>query len=196
MKKIIGGILGIFLVIGIVAGVGYALYSSTVSIERAVFGTANTDLKIDAYFSGRGWVFGGNGNYTLDVNSAFLTRALYPGEMDWGHIKLINSSSPSMPLDIKGQLTSAEGDWNELKGVLKMRVCPVLDTSSIPAEEDCGSWYTLDQWNTYARDFPGTSLEGEKQYWVEVLLPSTVDPITEGKTISNVTLVITGTQAQ
>jgi len=195
MKKILVGFFGIFLVLGIVAGTGYALYSSSVRIEGAVFGTANTDLKIDAYFTGDGWVNEGNGLYTLDVEGGFLTRPLYPGEMDWGHIKLINSSDPSMPLKITGQLISHEGNWNVLKGELRMRVCPVADILSDPIEAECGSWLTLEQWNTAARAFPGNPLTTEQQYWVEVELPANVDPNTAGNTISNVTFTITGTQA-
>ena len=207
MKKIIGGILGIFLVIGIVAGTGYALYSSTVSVKGASISTAGTGLKIDAYGNfdtnpGKEWLSSlSSPAYDPSLISlndqSIIGKSLYPGQSAWGHIKLTNISAEEMPLNISAKISSVtmNQDWYDLKDVLKITVCTVTGLDDYSPV--CGIEYTINDW-TIARSFPGNSLAfGEigQQYWVMVTLPSNANSNTEGKTISGLEFVITGTQA-
>jgi len=201
MKKIIGGILGIFLVIGIVAGTGYALFSSTVSVKGAVISTANTDLKIDAYGNfdstpGKEWLFGETGGYELDLEgNSIIGIPLYPNHSSWGHIKLINASIEGMPLNIYAKIdkVTMDQDWYGLKDELKMKVCTVDDLSD--TTPTCGGEYSINDWYVNGYNIIGNPLVTTQDYWVMVRLPSTAPQSTAGKTISGIEFVITGTQA-
>lgn len=122
MKKILFGFLGIFLVIGIVAGTGYALFSSKVAMTGVVLGTATPSLEIgtDKFTPGITWYT------TLPVDGNSLFKLFLPGKMDWGEFWLKNSSNANgVPLDfnLQGRITSAGGDWGILKDAIQMRIC-------------------------------------------------------------------------
>lgn len=203
MKKIIGGILGIFLVIGIVAGTGYALFSSTVSVKGATISTAGTGLKIDAYGEfddtnpGKEWLYKELGNYTIDLfGNSIIGVSLYPNHSAWGHIKLINDSDEGMPLNIFAKIdkVTMNQDWYDLKDVLMMKVCTVDDLSD--TTPTCGGEYSINDWSANGYNIIGNPLVTTQDYWVMVRLPSTAPQSTALKTISGIEFVITGTQAQ
>lgn len=199
MKKIIGGILGIFLVIGIVAGTGYALFSDTVSISGMVLGTANPNLQIrtdeDGYTA---WATSLN-FYNNDVFAPLL-----PGEYDWGEFYLRNiSDGTTDPLDmnISARITSAGGDWGVLSGAVQMAIC-IYDEA---APNHCGAvntgWKTLAQWNASSYDLPGNPLpQGPEttnigtHYAIVFFVDSTYTNSIANKTITNMNILIEGEQ--
>ena len=204
MKKIIGGILGIFLVIGIVAGVGYALFSSTVSVQGAKISTAGTGLKIDAFGNfdanpGKEWRYGGLGDYTIDLGgNSIIGVSLYPNHYSWGHVKLINTSAEEMPLNISAKIGKVimDQDWYDLKDVLMMKVCTVDGLED--TTPTCGGEHSIHDWYYTGYNIIGNPLltRGTQDYWVMVSLPRDAAQSTAGKTISGIEFVITGTQAQ
>ena len=206
MKKILVGFFGIFLVLGIVAGTGYALYSSTVSVKGATIGTAQTGLKIDAFgnfdgIAGKEWLSSlpGYDPYLIELGGeSIIGRTLYPGQKSWGHIKLINTSTENMSLTVTGKINSVvmDDDWNDLKNDLLMRLCTVDGIAPGDTPTACTPEYYLYQWYGTAREFPGNPLVDSQQYWVEVRMPVGAAASTAGKTITGLEFLITGTQAQ
>lgn len=197
MKKILAGFLGLFLVVGIVAGAGYALFTSQVSVTGMVLGTATPSLKISFLDkSDPTWR-----NYKTDLSFAGQTFApLLPGEMDWGAFYLKNQSNGTtdqLDFSLKGKITAAAGDWGTLKDVVSMKVC-VMD----PAMENyCDTtqqtpWYSLADWNVSEKNLPGgTLLQGtERPYVVVFYIDNSLGNSIAGKTITGMTMQVTGTQ--
>lgn len=193
MKKIIGGILGIFLVIGIVAGTGYALFSSQVSMNGMVLGTATPNLQIKA--ANFDW------STTLPFNNVHIFAPLLPGEMDWGEFylrNLSNGTTDKLDFNLAARITAAAGDWNVLKDVIKMRVCIYNDVNGYHCDEGKATdWMTLAQWNASPRALPGNPLlQGaqETHYTMVFFIDSSYANTVAGKTITDAVFEITGTQ--
>lgn len=196
MKKIIGGILGIFLVIGIVAGTGYALFSDTVKMERMVLGTATPGLLIktgekdlDTYRT------------SLDFMNHSPFQLLLPGQIDYGEFWLLNNSDtgltgPELDMKLQGRLTTGYTDWEDLKNIVKMRFCIYTEaTNYICDETKATPWYTLNQWNIAARDLPVNLAQGaEQRFGLQLLIDSGYGNEISDKTITGITFEITGTQ--
>lgn len=205
MKKIIGGILGLFLVIGIVAGTGYALFSDTVTMTGMVLGTATPGLEISFYNKSDDTPVG----YSPTLNFTGQSfQKLLPGEYDWGAFWLRNNSidgndNPLEPYDetlnfsLKGSILSAGGNWNALKDVIRMRICVYNEADANgcdPVEKT--NWYTMDSWFTTEKTLPGgTLLSGdERPYVINFWIPDSYGNEVSGLTISNMTMQVTGTQ--
>ncbi len=193
MKKILTGFLGLFLVIGIVAGAGYALFSTQVTVTGMVLGTATPGLEISLKGTGGTW-----GSGTVDF-SGVKFAPLLPGEYDWGEFYLRNTSNGTtdpLDLNLKGRLTAAGGDWGVLKDAIQMKICIYDDT----AENNCGtpatSWMTLAQWNAEAKNLPGNPLlQTEKtHYSIVFFIDSSYTSTIAGKTITGMSFEIVGTQ--
>lgn len=201
MKKILSGILGLFLVVGIVAVAGYALFSDTVTMRGMVLGTATPGLEIgtDKFTTGMSW-------YTiLPVDGKPLFTKLLPGEADWGEFYLRNTSTADgdpLSFNLTGRIMSATGDWNSLKDAIQMRIC-VYTTGTVGQHCDIAhqtGWLTLSQWNTAARTLPGNPLTQATQatpmhYAIELQIPSSYDNSISGMTITGMNFDIVGTQA-
>ena len=200
MKKIIGGILGIFLVIGIVAGTGYALFSSQVTMTDMVLGTATPQLQIAFYDKSNDTPYLGYYSNTQSFTGQSF-QPLLPGEEDWGAFFLKNNSTDGQydPLDfsLKGSITAAVGDWELLKDVIKMKVC-VVDKTLVNYCDTTKqtSWYTLAQWNTEQKTLPGGNLLSgtERPYVVVFKIDSSYGNSIAGLTIRGMTMEVTGTQ--
>ncbi|PKN02832.1 hypothetical protein CVU76_02290 [Candidatus Dojkabacteria bacterium HGW-Dojkabacteria-1] len=195
MKKILFGFLGIFLVIGIVAGTGYALFSSKVSMTGVVLGTATPSLEIgtDKFTPEVTWYT------TLPVDGQPLFKLFLPGEMDWGEFWLRNSSTANgVPLDfnLEGRITSAGGDWGLLKDAIKMRICLYNDTPGNHCDTDkTTGWMTLADWNTAARSLPGPLLQGAPvHYAINLYIDPSFGNAIANKAITGLNFEITGTQ--
>lgn len=198
MKKIIGGILGIFLVIGIVAGTGYALFSDTVTMRGMVLGTATPGLEIgtDKLTEQLTW-------YTvLPVDGRSFFTKLLPGESDWGEFQLRNVSvadGDPLNFDLTGQIVSYGGSWNELKGAIQMRICEYISTETIGEHCDPTSqtgWLTLNQWYANPIPLPGDPLTQDKpiHYAVELRILSSYTNDIAGLKITGMNFEIKGTQ--
>ena len=214
MKKILVGFFGIFLVLGIVAGTGYALFSSQVTMTGMVLGTATPALEIAFHDKSTGLPYDaiGDGDTDPDYSSTLdftgqSFQKLLPGEYDWGAFWLRNHSTDGhlnpeeyqeeLDFSLKGSIVSAGGNWGLLKDVIRMRVC-VFDNA-----EDNGchateqtDWYTMNSWLLVAKDFPGGELASgeERAYVINFFIPSGSGNEIAGKTITNMTMEVTGTQ--
>lgn len=194
MSKILSGFIGLFLVVGLVGGTAYALFSSSVNMQGMVLGTATAGLTIRTDEPGLN-----THTSTLNFQNQSPFKLLVPGELDWGEFWLKNDSTsngPELTLALKGRLTTAAGDWGVLKDAVRMRICYYSTTPGDHCDENNKTnWMTLAEWNTTARDLPGPLVQGpEKRYAIQVLLPSNFDNTVAGKQISNLNFEIVGTQ--
>ena len=209
MKKILTGFLGLFLVIGIVAGAGYAVFSSKATMTGMVLGTATPGLKIS--FVDKTDPLWRDYQTTLDFFAAGKSfQKLLPGETDWGAFYVRNDSIAGNPtetyddpldLSLTGRITSALGDWGKLDDVIQMRVCLYDGTS----EDRCDlanktSWMTLASWNIAETTLPGGILHWgdplgeERLYVVNFYIPSSYGNEIMNLTITDMVMSITGTQ--
>lgn len=200
MRKIYTGIAALAMTMVVVAGTAYALFTSTVTVTGAVLGTATTGLTLQAYFSGAEDFT--DPSTVLDLGGNSFVDPLYPGQSDWGHIKLNNESEPPVDMQLTAQLTAfnASSDWDQLKGVLQMRVRewvgdPTVDGYDNVTGNDT-AWMTLEQWNSAPRTLPGGTLpgDGERQYLVEVRLPANAGDEYKGLEVDGLQFEINGTQ--
>ena len=189
MKKIFSGLLGLFLVIGIVAGTGYALFSSKVGITGMVLGTSTPLLQ--ASINNSAW------SSTLPMGNNPMFQLLVPGKYDWGEFYLQNASNGGLKFNLTGKITAAQGDWGLLSNVVQMRVC-VYDTD--PNILHCGAqntgWKTLTQWNAGEVVLPGGALNASevRHLAINLYLDSDAGNGYIGKQISDISFDITGTQ--
>lgn len=202
MKKILFGFLGIFLVIGIVAGTGYALFSSKASVTGMVLGTATPSLQISFLDKTTGLPV----EYKSTLSFEGQTFApLLPGEEDWGAFFLKNSSNGTtdkLDFNLTGKITAVNmnDNWYALKDVIKMKVCVL----KIGAENYCDtdvqtSWYTIDQWFSSPKALPGGALlqttpDNERGYVVVFSIHESYGNDISGKSITGMTMEVTGTQ--
>lgn len=193
MNKILSGFVGLLSLLVIVSVSAYALFTTQVTVTGGVLGTGTAGLEIAANF---------NGDWTpqaasLDLNEAYIANALYPGQSDWGHVKLINESDPGVDMNLQARLTSAGGDWGVLKDVLEMRVREYTGDGVTDTFGGSTPWMNLSDWNSADRNLPGNPLlaNDEQEYWIEVRLPASADDSVKGKTITDIAFEITGTQA-
>ncbi len=192
MKKILTGFLGLFLVIGIVAGAGYALFTDQVTITGMVLGTATANLEIspdgDTYAT------------TLPIGGS-LFAPLLPGELDWGEFWIRNESTGTtdkLDFSLKGKISAYSGDWDLLKDVIQARVC-VYDDAGVGEdkciEDGATSWMTLANWYAAERTLPGGNLLQDtfRHYTIQFQIPSNAGNtiMTKGITMN---MEINGTQ--
>ncbi len=192
MKKILTGFLGLFLVIGIVAGAGYALFSSKATITGMVLGTATPSLQV---WNGSTWV----SEIDLAGDTTFFAPLL-PGEMDWSDFYLKNESNGTfdkLDFTVTGKIKSAAGDWYALKDVVRARICIYSDTDANHCDTTKTSeWFTLDEWYTAEHNLPGNPLEQGEQarYSIVLSIDSSYTNTIAGKTITGLNFEFTGTQ--
>lgn len=182
MKKVFAGIFGLVLVVGMVAGAAYALFSDTVTVSGITFATGTADLQIA--------VTGDTWEESAPLN---LTVNLVPGKSQSATFKLKNNSSnPDLDMVIKARLTSAQTDWNALKDYIE-----IIVLSTDPAAET--GWKTLAEWNAAEGiELPGGLLDQgtEETYQVLVRLQSGAPNTLQNKSVTDIIFVITGTQVQ
>jgi len=214
MKKILTGFLGLFLVIGIVAGAGYALFSSTASITGMVLGTATPGLEIGIdKFRNDGQVDWMNTVPLYDlIGTESIFQPLLPGEMDRGEFWLRNiSDTDNLELNLKGKISGTSGNWALLKDMIYIRIC-LFDPTPNLGEGHCDvnnttGWKTLAQWEAGYINLPGSPLEQEvlpatspttadfgTKYAIGILLHGSADNTYIGKAVS-INLEVVGEQA-
>ncbi len=193
MKKILSGFIGLFAVIGLVAGTGYALFTSTANINGMVLGTATPGLVV-SLASESGY------DSTIDLSSVRFAPLL-PGESDWGEFWLKNTSiatTDPLSFNLQARITAAGGDWGVLSNAVQAKIC-LYDPASAPHCDEANDteWFTLAQWNTAPRTLPGNPLaqsETGTHYVIVFQIPSGYDNGIAGKTITGMNVTITGTQ--
>ncbi len=183
MNKIVTGILGLLLVVGVTSGTAYALFSSTATASGVTFATGNADLKI---WDGNAWA--------KDWSPSFTFNNLYPGYNNYQPLHLKNESTSPIGLTIKGILMpgateNPAGAWNTLKDVVKVNIW-------LSGVGETG-YKTLNEWNTTGFDLPGGAIpqNQQKDYRFYVLIDSSADNTIAGQSLSNIVFQFTGTQA-
>ncbi len=203
MKKILSGFIGLFLVIGIVAGVGYALFNTSASVNGVVLGTASPNLVLCNEVGGVIAEDQCAQTFSFPTNDPF--GPLVPGGEDWAGFFLKNNSSSEIlsggnKLNFKlyATIPSAGGQWNDLKDAVEMRVCLYLLTSGTNHCDTtkATSWMTLAEWNAgdIALNVP-TLLQGENIHLTVLFrLPISFDNTVAGKTIQDMNITFKGVQ--
>ncbi len=182
MKKILLSILAIALTVGTVSASAYALFTTTETVSGITITSGNADLVI--YDGG-----------TTNEISGFISTLngklanLYPKFRDYTNVDFKNTSSSKIGLKLKMQLTNAGGNWGELKDKVYIAVTPV---GVAPAG---GDWRTLASWNAGPVEFGNIIAQGATgSYRVSIAVDDNAGNEISGKTLSNVTFVVTGTQ--
>lgn len=191
MKKILSGFIGLFAVIGLVAGTGYALFTTTANINGMVLGTATPGLVVSL-------TNGDDYSSAKDLSSVRFAPLL-PGESDWGEFWLMNTSNGTtdkLDLNLQARITAAGGDWGVLSNAVQAKICLYEAAAVNKCGTDTG-FATLAQWNAAPRNLPGNplaqSLTGT-HYVIVFQIPSGYDNGIAGKTITGMNVTITGTQ--
>jgi len=185
MKKILLSFMTIALTIGVVSASAYAPFSTTVQVSGIIFTAGNADLLVTD--SGVPEFLVSYSTYSNEMNKKL--SALYPGFEDYTLVDFTNTSASEIGLNLKMQLTSAGGNWDELKDKIYMAITP---QGTLPA----GYWKTLATWNATPNAFGsvlehnGTKVTYRVSFYVDVNAGNSIS----GKSLSPVTFVITGTQ--
>ncbi len=198
MRKILSGFGGLLLMVVLVAGVGYALFTSTVEVTGMTMETASPGLVMS--LNDESWT------NAMDFTDDELFQPLLPGVSDWGEFWLKNNSnpdevSPTRPLDmeISAKLMQAGGEWEGLKNFIKMRICLYSEV----AEDHCDmtdvanytDWMTLEQWHAQPRPVPGLIPQGGKlHYAISVMLDESATDAQAGLVLNGIAFDIIGTQ--
>ncbi|MBW6441461.1 hypothetical protein K0B04_00950 [Patescibacteria group bacterium] len=195
MKKIISGIIGSLVIVALIGGVAFALFSSTVTISGLTLTTADTALEIRPDVDEAPWTT------NLDMSSITFKK-LIPGTYEWGRFYLLNTSTGTpeegeavrraIDFDISAKITEpAQGDWNLLKDVIY---------AEIYVENNHGyttGRHTLEEWRNGVEIADHILIQGDNEvYIVEFWMDETVDNTYKGKSITGINIEITGTQHQ
>ena len=148
MKKILLSVLGIVLAVGVVSGAAYALFSTTATVSGITISSGNAGLAI---YDGGTWT--PINEFVVSLNNKLVN--LYPGFTDYTNVDFYNNSNSNIGLDLKMQLTHADGDWSDLSNKIYIAV-------TLQGGDPAGSWYTLAQWNANPISFGTTLNAGAK----------------------------------
>lgn len=191
MKKVLSGLVGVFMLVALVGSAAYALLSDSASLQNLALSTGTADLLIrltgDTTFE-----------QNKDVAGSFFDDALVPGSYDEVGFDLQNSATGS-DVDMTFSATvpaPATGDWADLKDVVECAVyVPGGDVDSTDAAVSSG-WFTLDAWNTAEKDIPGGPVTpgNSTSLVLRCMLPETADNSTAGKSLTGLEFQVTGTQ--
>ena len=183
MKKILLSILAIALTVGTVSASAYALFTTTETVSGITITSGNADLVI--YDGGTTTEISG---FVGSLNGKLAN--LYPKFKDYTNVDFKNTSTSNIGLNLKMQLTNAGGNWNELKDKVYIAISP--------KGVEPTNWYTLAQWNANPISFGGILAHDDTadSYRFSIAVADNAGNEIAGKSISNVTFVITGTQAE
>lgn len=192
MNKILSGILGLVLTLGLVGGSAYALLSDTASVTGIALSTGSASLLVKPEQEGA--VYG----ETAPLNNAVFANTLIPGRSEWGRFMVMNDSSDSdvdpIDMDLTGQIVSYSGNWGLLSPVVECAV--YLEATGTPETGDTTGWGTLSTWETSPVPLPGGALVSgeERTYTIRCRLPETAGNEVAGLSLSDVQFDIVGTQ--
>lgn len=186
MKKIVISILAIVLTVGVVSSSAYALFSSNVNVSGITFSTGNADLVL--YDGGTDMLIS---DFIPSLNGSNKLKSLYPGFRDYTNVDFYNNSASDIGLNLKMRLTSADGSWGDLNNKIYVAITPK------GVEPTGADWHTLSAWNAAPISF-GTVLDHDglrDSYRVSFAVDDNAGNEIAGKSMPNVTFVVTGTQA-
>ncbi|HLB51612.1 hypothetical protein A3F07_01790 [candidate division WWE3 bacterium RIFCSPHIGHO2_12_FULL_38_15] len=194
MRKVISGILGLTVVVGLVVGVAFAVFSDPASLTNMALSVGSNNLLIRLT---------GVGSFAETVDATGFAE-LVPGGTEDVPFELQNNSnnqSFSLAGEIPSDPTTPE-NWTALKGVVE---CVVFDPAgSGPGSigdgstSDSSGWFTLEEWRSASRDLPGDPLledGGTASLVLRCGIPVSVsDGTLAGKSLSDLEFKVTGTQ--
>ncbi len=201
MNKILSGFIGLFVVTVLVAGVAYALFSTSASVNGVVLGTSTPGLELCDQVGGAA----ANCTASFDFPTANPFGPLVPGGEDWADFFLYNNSSApttggnALALNLFGTISAAGGDWGSLADAVQMKIC-LYDTT--PGTNHCDTthattWKNLSEWNASDIALPGSPLAQGDTVRLTILfrLPSSFDNAVAAKTITDMNITFKGVQA-
>src|SRR3989344_5143518 len=164
MSKILSGLLGVFLVVGVVGVGAYSALSDSASLTNIALSTGAADLLIK--LTGVGSFDDGT-----NVAGAHFDELLVPGDSDSLNFELRNDSPPGISFDLTGRIPdepTPTDDWNALSGVVECAVYLAGEDPDGDATESSG-WLTLATWFGGPQGIPGDPLASgsEEQYTLE-----------------------------
>ena len=194
MKKIIAGIVGTLLTIGVAGGAAYALFSSQATAGSVIFATGDANLQL---WNGSNWV-------PIWNPSSFNFSGMYPGYGGTGadqanstqfqQFFLRNFSTSPITLSVFAKLRdgvteSAPGAWDVLKD-------KVLVAILLPDWSGGTGWHTLNEWNTTGHALPGSPIgQGlQQEYRFYVRVDGAAGNEIKGQSLSNIQFDFNGTQ--
>ncbi|MCL5784255.1 MAG: hypothetical protein M1142_02790 [Patescibacteria group bacterium] len=148
MGKIISGLLGLVMVVAVVSGTAYAVFSDQVQVSGVTLSTGNADLQI---WDGDGW--------QESLSSALFTGNTYPGWQQGQYFALQNNSASNIGLDVTARLTSApSGNWGLLSPIVQVAVVQydsqaaalaavAANNPGLGGVDASTGWQTLAAWN-------------------------------------------------
>lgn len=139
MRKILTGFLGILVVVSIVGGSAYALFTSTATVSGVTFATGNANLQVGS--NGSTWAS------ALNLSNNYF-KNLYPLQKTYYAFNLKNNSSSDIALNLTAKLRDGvgqknTGDWDKLKS----KISVAFDYWDGSIYQPAG-FATLAQWNS------------------------------------------------
>lgn len=167
--------LGIVAVVAIVGTSAYALLTANVDISGVNIVSETALLQINTP---------GGFNTTYAVNQ---TLNVYPGFVSGPHTATLRNASPTgINLKPSVQLTAATGDWDALKDKISIKI----DDGATPVTK------TLAELNAAPVELPGAVIlsGADRDYLITITVDPTAGNEIAGKSLTNVTFALTGTQ--
>jgi hypothetical protein len=152
----------ILILIAVVSGAAYALFTDTAEVKGISFSAGNADLQFSV--DGGSW----GDSYTFD---SLIEENVYPGYKDYAEFWVKNDSDSEIDLELSAQIVSQSNTtgWNALKNVAKVWIGDETGTDGV-------GYNTLQWWSAVKRDLDVTLgyNEGMKMR-VYLEIPSTAD---------------------
>jgi hypothetical protein len=114
MKKIIAGLVGTAAVIAVTAGIAYAVFTATATVNNVAFTTGNAGLQFSDHQGGTY-----HSDYTF---SQFVFQNVFPGFDQTKTVWFKNTSSAAIRINVAANLASATGDWGTLANVARVTI--------------------------------------------------------------------------
>ncbi|OGC50994.1 hypothetical protein A2W32_00335 [candidate division WWE3 bacterium RBG_16_37_10] len=190
MNKVVSGLLGLTVVVGLVVGAAVAQFNDAASLTNLALSVGSPDLLIKLT---------GGESFLQEVNIAgSFFDTLVPGEFDEVLFELRNNSTGNLDFSLTGKIpvvpTPSE-DWTALKDEVE---CVVYLQGGDPESVDTAvssGWKTLNTWLA-SQDLPGDPLNSssEEQLVLRCKVPSDAPNSVAGQEITDLEFEVTGEQ--
>jgi len=190
MRKVMSGILGLTVVVGLVVGAAVAQFNDSASLTNLALTIGSPDLLIKLT---------GGPSFLQEVNIAgSLFDTLVPGEFDEVLFELLNNSAGNINFSLTGKIPvepTPTDDWNALKDEIECVVyLQGFSPDSTEASESSG-WKTLNTW-LISQDLPGDPLNdgAEEQLALRCRVPGDAPNSVAGHKSTDLEFEVTGEQ--
>jgi hypothetical protein len=178
-KKWLVGIVALALILS--SGTAFALFSSTINFGGINVTVGNSALEIG--LPDGTWV-------SQDWTAGYIFGGLYPGLSQTANFQVKNASTAPISLEVSARLVSAEGDWDDLKDVVTVRVRDAENTRLSTGFKTLAEWSAED-----GIKLPGGSIgqHETKSYTLEISIDKDYGNELANKQLHNLHLSVTGT---